>query len=80
MAAAQKVRSVYEVLGNATAMDKTCLISINNGGDGSTKPVRHDFGEELHRAILERDRSERVSSADSSFLWYEHQVCPIQTI
>jgi hypothetical protein len=57
VAASQEVRSVDNVFRNATTSEEPSLVSADKGMDSPLKPVRKDFGNTFHDAVLEGDRS-----------------------
>ena len=61
-------------------MDEAGLVSAHNPLNEGLKPIHHHFGEKFHGAVLQRNRTEAVSSPDALLFWNENEEGPVQSI
>lgn len=80
MAHAKQVSSIDKVFGDATTKQKTGLVLVYKGRNVGLETVDQSFGEQLHRAVLQRNRPESVCSARTIFFREENKVGSINAV
>jgi hypothetical protein len=77
---AEQVCRINEIFRNATPMDKTYLIDIDNARNGSVEAVGHCFREEIHGAVWKGYRAKSICCAHPLLLGKKNQMSSVQPV